>query len=91
VRLRLPALNDAKLLLAALVWPPSCFVSDATAKTGGLAHPVCNNSLALMLRSFVIGPWPGATKLESAHSHCCVLAVTCILPRKHPMEPVHLL
>lgn len=36
VRLRLPALNDAKLLLAALVWPPSCFVSDATAKTGAL-------------------------------------------------------
>lgn len=34
VKLRLPALNDAKLLLAALVWPPSCFVSDATAKTG---------------------------------------------------------
>jgi hypothetical protein len=39
VRLRLPALNDAKLLLAALVWPPSCFVSDATAKTGAFAHP----------------------------------------------------
>lgn len=34
VKLRLPALNDAKLLLAALVWPPSCYVSDATAKTG---------------------------------------------------------
>ena len=40
VTLRLPALNDAKLLLAALVWPPSCFVSDATAKTGeiGVFH-----------------------------------------------------
>jgi len=34
LKLRLPALNDAKLLLAALLWPPSCFVSDATAKTG---------------------------------------------------------
>lgn len=41
IKLRLPALNDAKLLLAALVWPPSCFVSDATAKTGAVATNAC--------------------------------------------------
>lgn len=49
VRLRLPALNDAKLLLAALVWPPSCFVSDATAKTGARARPDGCDVLAVRL------------------------------------------
>ena len=36
-RLQVPRPDDVKLLLFCLLWPPSCFVSDATDKQGGSA------------------------------------------------------
>ena len=35
--MQVPRPDDVKLLLFCLLWPPSCFVSDATDKQGGVA------------------------------------------------------
>ena len=34
VRLQVPVFDDAKLLAACMLWPPACFVSDATDAQG---------------------------------------------------------
>jgi hypothetical protein len=35
-----PQVDDIKLIVACLAWPPSCFVSDATDRTGEDPHVV---------------------------------------------------
>jgi hypothetical protein len=34
LRLKVPTFDDTKLLVACLLWPPACFVSDATDAQG---------------------------------------------------------
>ena len=40
IRLRVPRFDDAKLLAACMLWPPACFVSDATDAQG---TPSCSS------------------------------------------------
>ena len=44
LRLRVPTFDDAKLLAACMLWPPACFVSDAT---DAKATPSCLSCLCL--------------------------------------------
>ena len=44
-----PVPSDIKLLAASLMWPPSCFVSDATDKHGAaLAQSQCGKLSAAL-------------------------------------------
>ena len=45
LRLRVPRFDDAKLLAACMLWPPACFVSDATDAQGTPSRSSCWLSL----------------------------------------------
>lgn len=69
--MHVPALDDMKLLVACLAWPPSCFVSDATDKSGQFWW----RSYMLERRSFwditldqALIPWPIFILLLSVES-----------------------
>ena len=46
--LRVPGFTDMSLLAACLLWPPACFVSDATDAQGLLCIPCCPRLLHQM-------------------------------------------
>ena len=54
VSLRIPSFTDISLLAACLLWPPACFVSDATDLQGLLPLPWCTFLCTLPMKKSTI-------------------------------------
>ena len=84
--IRMPLLDDSKLLAATLAWPPSCFVANATDKHGKFwwRSKTCPRKSFMSLdRADAIFPLPAVIAVQVFEAMLMLLIVGAVI-RKYP-------